>query len=238
MSIASSRTIGFRARPEPLWISREAFFTEVALFILGAAGFYSLSLMGALPGSEVLLFPMLPVLLLARGRRAFDRQYLLFYILAGGWFIGTQIADTYNGIPGFLRIKGTARVVFFIVDFMSLAILINNKTRRIAIFALSIAAVLILASWRGGGDFAVQWKFGYSQGLAIVALLGSSHFYAKGKYRICFFISFVLAALNLNYGFRSQLAIHFVASVLIWPLSAQARVRQGASRGGHDTAEF
>ena len=93
--------------------SREAFFTEAALFLLGAAGFYSVNVVGALPGSEVLLLPMLPVLLLAQGRRAFDPQYLMFYILAGAWFIGTQIADTYNGIGAFNRMKGTARVVFF-----------------------------------------------------------------------------------------------------------------------------
>jgi hypothetical protein len=230
MPIATPRLIGYRSRPEPLWSSREAFFTEAALFILGAAGFYSLSIVGALPGSEALLLPMLPVLLLARGRRAFDRQYLMFYILAGGWFLGTQIADTYNGIPAFNRMKGTARVAFFIFDFMALAIFINNKTRRIVIFALSIAAVLIIASLMFSAEFMLRWKFGVSQGLAIIALLGSSYYYARRRYRICFLISLVLAGLNLRYGFRSQLGVHFVAMVLIWPLSAQARNLPGGSR--------
>ena len=228
MPIATPKRIGYRRRPEPLWSSREAFFTEAALFILGTAGFYTLNVVGALPGSEALLLPMLPVLLLAQGRRAFDRQYLLFYILAGGWFLGTQFADIYNGIPNFNRLKGTARVVFFIFDFMALAILINNKTRRLVIFALSIAAVLITLTLHSSSDFMVQWKFGVSQGLAIIALLGSSYYYAKRRYRICFLISLVLAGLNLRYGFRSQLGVHFVAMVLIWPLSAQAR-RQPAN---------
>ncbi len=239
MPIATSRTIGYRARPEPLWKTRQSFFAEVALFILGVAGYFSLNLIGALPGSEVILLPILPVLLLAKGGRAFNRQYLMFYILAGGWFIGTQIADTYNGIWIVLRMKGTARVVFFILDFVALAILLNNKTRRLVIFALSIAVVLILSSWQSfGGDFNVQWKFGLSQGLAIFALLGSSYFYAKGRYRIWISISLVLAALNLHYGFRSQLAIHFVASVLIWPHSAQIRTRYGVFRGRQDTTRI
>jgi O-antigen ligase len=239
MPIASSRTIGYRARPEPLWESRQSFFAEVALFILGVAGYFSINLIGALPGSEVILLPFLPILLLAKGSRAFNRQYLMFYILAGGWFIGTQIADTYNGIWIVLRMKGTARVVFFILDFVALAILLNNKTRRFVIFALSIAVVLILGSWQSfSGDFNVQWKFGLSQGIAIFALLGSSYFYSKGNYRIWFLISFVLAALNLHYGFRSQLAIHFVASVLIWPLSAEIRTRHGVFRGRQDTTRI
>ena len=239
MPIASSRTIGSRARPEPLWKSRQSFFTEVALFILGVAGVYSINLIGALPGSEVILLPMLPILLLAKGSRAFQRQYLMFYILAGLWFIGTQIADSYNGIWVFLRLKGTARVVFFILDFIALAICINNKTRRLVIFALSIGVVLLLTSWFSfSGEFNVQWKFGLSQGISIFALLGSSYFYAKGKYRVCFFISFVLAALNFHYGFRSQLAVHFISSVLIWPLSAQVRTQHGVFRGRQDTVRI
>ena len=227
MPIATPRQIGYRRRPEPFWISREAFFTDVALFILGAAGFYSINIIGALPGSEALLLPMLPVLLLARGGRAFDRQYLLFYILAGAWLLGTQIADIYNGIPAFNRMKGTARVVFFILDFMALAIFINNKTRRIVIFALSIAAVLVVTSLQFP-EFMIRWKFGISQGVAIVALLVSSYYYGRRRYRICLLISLVLAALNLRYGFRSQLGVHFVAMVLIWPLSGRARMQSGA----------
>ncbi len=239
MPFASSGTIGSRSRPEPLWKSRQSFFNEVGLFILGAAGIYNMNLIGALPGSEVILLPMLPVLLLAKGSRAFHRQYLMFYLLAGGWLIGTIIADTYNNIWIFLRMKGTARVVFFILDFVALAILLNNKTRRMVIFALSIAFVLIITSFQSfSGDFNVQWKFGLSQGLAIIALLGSSYFYARGRYRVCFLISFVLAALNLHYGFRSQLAVHFISSVLIWPLSAEVRNRHGVFRGRQDTARI
>ena len=229
MPIATPRLIGYRRRPEPFWSSREAFFTDAALFVLGAAGYYSLNIIGSLPGSEALLLPMLPVLLLARGGRAFDRQYLLFYILAAGWFLGTQIADIYNGIPDFNRMKGTARVVFFILDFVALFNFINNKTRRIVIFALSIAAVLITTSLQFP-EFMLRWKFGISQGLAIIALLGSSYYYAKRRYRICFLISLILAALNLRYGFRSQLGVHFVAIVLIWPLSARTRNQPAAAR--------
>ena len=83
MPFASSGTIGSRSRPEPLWKSRQSFFIEVGLFILGVAGIYNMNLIGALPGSEVILLPMLPVLLLAKGNRAFHRQYLMFYLLAG-----------------------------------------------------------------------------------------------------------------------------------------------------------
>ena len=152
MPIAVSRPLGIRRRPQPIWASREHFFTEAALFVFGAASFYNVNVVGSLPGSEVLLFALLPVLLLAHGGRAFEHQYLRFYILAGGWLVGTLIADAYNGIPLFNRAKGEARVVFFILDFVALAIFLNRKTRRIVIFALSIALVLLVSSWQFVGE--------------------------------------------------------------------------------------
>jgi hypothetical protein len=226
MPIVVSSPLRVRRRPEPFWQSREAFFTEAGLFVFGAAGLYSINLIGALPGNEVLLLALLPVLLLAKGGRAFQRQYLPFYLVSGGWLLGTLISDRYNGIPAFNSAKGIARVVFFILDFVALAIFLNRQTRRIVIFALSLAFVLIGSAVEFSGDFSIQWKFGVSQGLSILALLGSSYLYAKHRYRLCVLISVVLAGLNLNYGFRSQLGVHFVSAVLIMPLFAQSSRRQ------------
>jgi hypothetical protein len=232
LAIATARRIGYRPKPRPLWASREAFFTDAGLFLLGAAGAYSANIVGSLPGCEVLLLPVLPVLLLARGKRAFDRRYLWFYILTGAWLLGTLISDAYNGIGAFNRAKGIARVVFFMLDFMALAILINNKTRRFVIFALSFATVMLVGSWQFRGDFLEQWKFGVSEGSAVLALLASSYFYIKRRYRICFLISLFLAWLNLRYGFRSQFVIQLVAAVLILPIFDEARTLRRGSRAG------
>lgn len=226
MPIATARVVGYRPRPRPLWTSRQAFFSEVFLFLLGAAGAYSVNIVGALPDSELLLIPVLPILLLLRGRRAFSRQYLWFYILAGAWLFGTCVADAYNDIGAFNRVKGLARVVFFILDFIALAIFLNNRTRKMVIFAMGIGAVLLIGSWNYRGNFNVQWKFGMAQSVAIVALLVSSYFYAKRRYGVCLSISLVLAGLSLTFGFRSQLAVLFVATVFILPLSKQARSRR------------
>ncbi len=244
MPIATPRSTGIRARPfgyrprrKPLWSSREAFFSDAALFVLGAAGAYSVNLIGALPVTEALLLPMLAVLLITHGKRAFDRQYLMFYILAGGWLLGTQIADIYNGIPAFNRAKGTARVVFFILDFMTLAILINNKSRKILVFALSLATMLFLGSLEFSSDFLLQWKFGLSHAFAMMALLLSAYFYKRRRYWICFSITLLLAVINFRYGFRSQLVIHVISAVLILPIfdGMQAPVR--SARGNPNTVK-
>lgn len=228
MPVPIRRQFGRRRQRTPVWGSREAFFTDAGLFILGAAGAYSVSFVGSFPGDEVLLFPMLPVLLLARGRRAFAPQYLWFYVLAGAWLLGTLIADFSHESPFTSRMKGIARIVFFVLDFMALAILINNKARRMVIFALSIVAVMLFIARYFQGQFLTQWKFGLSSSIIILALLGSSHFYSKRRYWVCISISLALAAVNLVYAFRSQVGIILVSSALTIPIFAN----RGASRGG------
>jgi hypothetical protein len=229
------RPIGYRPRRRPLWGSREAFFSDAALFILAVAGLYSANVVGALPGCEILLFPVLPVALLAHGKRAFSRQYLMFYLVAGGWLIGTILADTFNGIGAFNRAKGTARVIFFVLDFVALAVLINNKARKIVVFALGLTALSLVGSWQFSGDFQLQWKFGVSQAFATLALLVSSYFYVRRRYWACFWISLVLAGLNLHYGFRSQLIFHVISVVLILPLFEGSRGRAASASADRST---
>ena len=90
-----------------------------------------------------MLLPLLPVLLIYKGSRAFDREYRWFLILAAAWLLGTLVADAIVDNYPISRMKGIARVVFFALDFMGLAILINQKPRRMIVFALSIAAVMV-----------------------------------------------------------------------------------------------
>lgn len=230
MPIASPKSFGRTPRRAPLWASREAFFADAGLFVLGAAGAYSVNLVGSLPGNEILLAPLLPILLLARGRRAFDRKYIWFYILAGAWLFGTIVADAYLGIPAASRMKGIARVVFFILDFIALAILLNNRPRRMIVFALSIVAVMLAIARQFRGEFLTQWKFGIASSIMIVALLASSYFYARRRYGVCIVISLALAAANFVFAFRSQVVIVLVSAALTLPFFNRHGTGVGARR--------
>jgi len=208
----------------------EASFADLGVLILGSVGAFSVGLVGSLPINELLLFPLLPVALLSKGGRAFKREYMWFYVLVVGWLLGTIIADFYYGSPLQNRLKGTARVVFFGLNFIALAILINHRTRRLVIFAISMAVVMFWTGM-GFGGFSLMWKFGFSGAIAITALLISSYYYARQKYSICLLISLGLAWLNLYYGFRSQLLVHLVAAVIILPLFSHSHTKFGENRG-------
>jgi O-antigen ligase len=221
--IGNVRTLGPRPRRPALWSSREAFFTDLAIFVLGLAGVYSVGLVGALPGNEILLLPMLPVLLIYRGSRAFNREYLWFLILVAAWLLGTLAADAYIDNYAVNRMKGVARVVFFAFDFMALAILINHKTRRMIVFSLSICVVMLFYAREFRGDFLTQWKFGYASAFTVLALLAASYYNARQKYKTCVFIFLVLAALNLYFAFRSQMVIVLIAGALTVPVFENRR---------------
>ncbi len=223
MPLATARVIGRRHQPIRIWNSREHFFTELGIFVLGAAGAYSINLVGSLPGDEILILPLLPVLLLTKGRRAFRRDYLWFYVLVGAWLFGTIVGDLYLGSPLQNSIKGVARVVFFAFDFMALAILINDKPRRVIVFALSIVAVMLMIMRQFRGEFLTQWKFGGSSSVTILALLVSSYFYVRRRYWVCVCIAFAVAGLNLVFAFRSQIGIDLVSLALILPIFSQTR---------------
>jgi hypothetical protein len=234
--IGNVRTLGPRPRRPALWSSREAFFTDLAIFVLGLGGVYSVGLVGALPGNEILLLPMLPVLLIYRGSRAFNREYLWFLILVGAWLLGTMAADASIDNYAVNRMKGVARVIFFAFDFMALAILIDHKTRRMIVFALSICVVMVFYAQDFRGDFLTSWKFGYSSALTIVSLLAASYYNARQKYKTCVAIFLVLAALNLRYAFRSQMVIVLIAGALTVPIFENRRAlgrRHGVTTSSH-----
>ena len=233
MALAVNRMIGRPPRKVMwFWDSRESFLTDCGILLFGSSGAFSVGLIGSLPVNELLLFPLLPLALLSKGRRAFRPEYVWFYILTGGWLLGTIVADSYFSSPLQSRLKGTARVIFFVLNFIALAILINNRPRRMVMFAISIAVVTGRIGLGFAGEIGLMWKFGLSGAVAILALLVSSHYYRQKRYGISFLISIGLGGLNLYYGFRSQLVVHLISAVLILPMFENAEVlRSGVRRG-------
>jgi hypothetical protein len=230
MPVVTARPLGRPPARVPLFATRAILYVELLLFLVAISGAYAVSIVGALPGSELLLIPVLPFLLLSHGKRAFNRKYLWFYILIGGWMLGTLFADSYNEISLVPHLKGVARVAFIFLDFVALAILVDNQARRLIIFAFGVAVLMLLGAFALRDDIFMAWKFGGAQGLGILVTLVSSYFYARKRYPVCIVLALFLAALSVKYGFRSQVAIVFASTVLIIPLPDRATTRFRAGR--------
>lgn len=209
-----------RTAPEALWPSSAEFREDAILFTSVAAGIISFNLIGQLPAGEILVLAVLPFIRRQARERAFLPEYRWFWLLLFGWLIGTIYGDLANGMPFANQMKGLARVGFFGLDFVFVATLINRKTRGMVVFALGVAAFMLLTALGGNLD-ATSWKFGGSQGITILALLASSYFYSKRRYLVCAAIFLALAAANLAMAFRSPLAFDLMAMVITLPIGVK-----------------
>ena len=199
-----------RRQRNPLWPSAQVFWNDLAIFAVVCAGMLSVNLVGSLPGDEILVLILMPFLLGNHGKRAFRREYLWFYILLAGWLFGTIGGDLYLGTSVANKLKGIARVVFLGLDFAALAILIDRKPRGFIVFLLADAVLLFSAALRfgGGGEFLTEWKYGTRRHRGFLALMRFQRISSAREDTLSAFCSpLVLAALNLNYAVRSQMAI-------------------------------
>jgi hypothetical protein len=225
-----------RRQRNPLWPSSAVFWNDAAIFAVVCAGGLSINLVGSLPGDEIVVLLLLPFLLINHGKRAFRREYVWFYVLLGGWLFGTIVGDLYLGTSLASKLKGIARVVFLALDFATLAMLIDRKTRGFVVFFLADAVLLYLGALKfGGASFLTEWKYGLAGTVTIPALLLSSYFFAKRRWGICVLIALGLAALNLHYAVRSQVGINLMAAVVVLPIAGVRKGQAGRAFGG---AEF
>jgi hypothetical protein len=215
-----------RHRPR-LWPTTALFHNDLALVILSSLAVFNFNLVGSLPGCELGVLFMLPFLLLRHGARAFKREYLWFYMLLALWLFGTVFGDLYLGSTMTNRVKGVARVIFLGLDFMTLAILINGKTRGKIAFTLGFVPVMLNIGFAFRQDFLVAWKFGLGYAITLLAMLVSCRFYAEKRYGVSVSIGLGMAALNLILAARSQTAIDLISLVLILPVLG----RNGAAMG-------
>ncbi len=218
-----------RRRPNRLWPSPAVFYNDLALVVLASSAMFNVNLVGSLPGCELVAIALLPFLLLRHGQRALRREYLWFYLLLGLWLFGTVAGDTYLGSTMTSRVKGVARVIFLGLDFTTLAILINRKTRGMIAFTLGFVPVMLYIAFHFRGDFLVAWKFGLGYAITLLALLVSCYYYARRRHWIYISIFLGMAALNLIFAARSQIAVDLISLALVLPIFTRKSTLQSGA---------
>jgi O-antigen ligase len=216
-------------RRSRLWPTSAAFYNDLALIALSSSAMFTVNLVGSLPGCDIAALIMLPFLLLRHSERAFRREYLWFYLLLGLWLFGTVAADLYLGSTMTNSMKGIARVVFLGLDFTALAILIDGKTRGMIVFTLGFIPAMLKIAFAFREDFLVAWKFGLAYALTLMALLVSCYFYVQRRHWIYVSISLGMAALNLIFASRSQVAIDLISLTLVLPILRRKHSLQGGT---------
>lgn len=194
-----------RSRIGDMW----AFVVPVLLPIESTAG-------GQLFLSEVVLLVALPFLLAHARRRGVSRVSHTAMTLGGLWLFGLVFSDIYRGTTFHDYSRGWANVVFVLIDFASLALLIDDRWRRVTLFAAGLAVGQVLQFYVNPVSFAAgdPWKFGYGSAVTLAGVLLASR---PGVYRrpvVATGIVIALGVINIKMGFRSLGGICFLTAVM------------------------
>jgi hypothetical protein len=201
----------------------EAYLTkgaDVLSFILGCTTEFSIHFVGELYFAEILMASLLPIFLILRGKRALRRELITTYTLMGFWLVGLVISDVYHQIDIYDRMRGSALIIFFGINILSLSIVLgkNEKRKVLYLVGLMVGSLLSvkLQPSPAFGDY--PWKFGYAFGAIQLAMLLSAFFYARRRYVVAVSIIFGMCLVNLLLNFRSPVLGMLLTVVLVFPI--------------------
>lgn len=203
------------ARPELVSVGADAL-----AFIVGLTLSFSVRFVGELPVAEFLMLLMLPLLLMMRGARLNRFGIRCIYLLMSLWFANQVFADIYRETASVNWMRGDGGIIFFAIDLAFLAILLCGNERRKLVFIVGFAVGSLLAARYVSSNLVDDdpWKFGYSTGVNILAVLGGSYLLQLRRYLLCAALLAGIVAINLTQNFRSPVLILLIAAAFTVPL--------------------
>jgi hypothetical protein len=193
---------------------------DILTLIVGLAICENVRLIGSIPGSELVLIPVLPVLLVSRFKKIRQGRLKYLFLLLGLWLVGQIASDIYRGTEFVDWVRGDSSIIFMAIDLACLAALVSGNDRRKAFFFFGFSAGSILAT-RVSPDYyfeAAPWKFGYGPGITSLVVLASCWFFARRQYVVTGMLLLGIAGVNLFLNSRSPVLILFITIGLVIPV--------------------
>ena len=89
---------------------------DIITLIVGLAICANVRLVGSIPGSELVLIPVLPVLLVSRFKKIRQGTFEVSFLLLGLWLRGQIATDIYRGTDLSTGSSGDSSIVFMGID--------------------------------------------------------------------------------------------------------------------------
>ncbi|HWA93380.1 MAG TPA: hypothetical protein VG844_02175 [Terracidiphilus sp.] len=196
------------------------YLMNALIVIIGLTSPFTIKIVGSLPLGEIVLLLSLPSLLIMQGKNAFGGRRNTVVVLIAIWLLGQIVTDFYRNTDRYDWMRGQATIVFFLIDFICLAILTRENLVRKVAFLLAFAVGLIFAIRYQPNEMIrdYSWKFGYALPVTILVLLVASLFYRFRIYPIVLACFVLLIFFNFIFSFRSEILFLFVTIVLVVPL--------------------
>ena len=218
MKVAQSRyarPVRFGRRPISEMLS------EGFLFALGITSNLVVHLVGDIFVAEILVIVTLPFLLALLARRL-ARPYLTrVFGLLGLWMLAQIVSNAYNHIVLEDQMRGMALIGFFAVEIAFFAMYVAGNERRKTIFLTAYVALTRFQPNIASMDLqetAEKWKWEYSYGITILALLSVSFLIARRRQVPAFIVLMAVSIVDLLMNFRSAFLMLLVTIVLVFPI--------------------
>jgi hypothetical protein len=178
-------------------------------FVLPAASFIEITVVGQLIVSEILALAMLPWLWGARGRPSLPRWFVALW---AGWLVSQIMTDLVAGSAFADYARGWSAIAFTFTDFAAVLVLVSTP-RRARLFALGLAAGGVLGYVFAPNVFVAsdpwKWAFAIPVGFTVAAWVSGSEGARHRWLTVGAFMAF--GALNLLLGFRSLGGVSLLA---------------------------
>lgn len=199
----------------------KSFCGDLLALLIGLANCYTVKIGGDILLSEMILIPIIPVLLVVNRNRLKlrKRKFGVILALALLWLLGQIATDIYRSSALLDWIRGNASIIFFILDMISIAILLKGNVRRqlIFLFGLGIGYALIPRFQPDFGEVA-SFKFAYAWSIMYLATLISCYFYKRRQYAIVGLFFLACIGANLVFNYRSVILTLFITICLVLPV--------------------
>lgn len=209
---------------------------DVAALVVGLTTSATVSFVGDLPVSEIIMLALLPIMLVIHGRRILKSQFKILFFMLGLWLFGQVISDIYRHSETSDWMRGDAAIIFFGLDILGLIILLSKNDRRKIILIAGVAVGSILLTFIHPSDYALYapWKFGYASGVISLTTLISCFFYARRRYIIAGLLILSIVGVNLFENYRSPVGQLLMVIALVFPVIPEklGRMRVLPSSGG------
>jgi hypothetical protein len=193
---------------------------DALTLMVGLAVCTGFRLIGTIPGSEVVLIPVLPILLIVRFRKIAQGKLKYLFVLLGLWLVGQIVTDIYRGTAFVDWARSDSAIVFMAMDLAGLAALVSGSERRKGIFLFSFALGSLLETRISPsyffGDY--PWKFGYGFPVTSLVVLVSCWFFARRQYTVVALLLLGIAGVNLFVDFRSPVLFLLVTIGMTIPV--------------------
>jgi len=174
-------------------------------FIIPCLMFIEVTLIGRLFLPEVILLTASIFLISTRGRMLKEELPRKVILLGIAWLGALMLTDAIRETPFEDWSRGWSKIIFLLLNFLTIYLYINGKEKRLYLFAAGIAAGQILDYFLSPNVYAQghPWKFGYGTAFTLFVILFSQlRFFKKWKY-FSPAIIFSVGILNFYMGFRS-----------------------------------